>query len=135
MDGDNYAATEGRVEYCVGGRWGTVCNYLWTLADVVVVCRQLGLNTFGRYNHIDSIRLSYTCVSDFVLLKEPKILDNVPQIKNLLSPIFLDGLNCRGNEASLSQCGHEPVVEYCSHSDDAGAVCTNIRGKTILCSN
>ena len=48
VDGDNYAATEGRVEYCVGGRWGTVCNYQWSVADVVVVCRQLGLNTFGK---------------------------------------------------------------------------------------
>ena len=27
------------VEYCIGGRWGTVCNYNWGDADVAVVCR------------------------------------------------------------------------------------------------
>ena len=48
VDGDNYNATEGRVEYCVGGQWGTVCNYLWTSADAVVVCQQLGLSTPGK---------------------------------------------------------------------------------------
>ena len=48
VDGDNYAATAGRVEYCVGGLWGTVCNYNWGVADVTVVCRQLGLNTIGN---------------------------------------------------------------------------------------
>ena len=40
----------------------------------------------------------------------------------------MDGLNCRGHEASLGQCQHLPVVEQCLHSDDAGANCTIIRG-------
>ena len=48
VDGDNYNATAGRVEYCLGGRWGTVCNYQWGVNDVFVVCQQLGLNTFGE---------------------------------------------------------------------------------------
>ena len=51
VDGDNYNATAGRVEYCVGGRWGTICNYDWSEADATVVCRQLGLNTFGKTTH------------------------------------------------------------------------------------
>ena len=67
-----------------------------------------------------------------MLFKDPKVLDDVPQVKDSHTPIVLDGLNCRGNEVNLGRCGHEPVVEYCSHSDDAGAFCTNIRGKTIL---
>ena len=60
--------------------------------------------------------------------KEPRVLKDVPQVKNLQTPIVLDGLSCRGNEATLGECGHLPVVEYCSHADDAGAFCTNIRG-------
>ena len=44
VDGDNTNATEGRVEFCVGGLWGTVCNNRWGIGDVKVVCTQLGLN-------------------------------------------------------------------------------------------
>ena len=70
---------------------------------------------------------------------DPKVLSDVPRVKNLMTPIVLDGLNCQGVEASLGQCGHAPVVEHCSHSDDAGANCTIIIGwcgncNFILCS-
>ena len=54
--------------------------------------------------------------------------EDVPRVNNLQKPIVLDGLNCRGTEARLDHCGHEDVVEYCSHNDDAGAFCTNIKG-------
>ena len=49
VDGDNTNATQGRVEYCVGGIWGTVCNSGFGDTDAAVVCRQLGLNTLGIY--------------------------------------------------------------------------------------
>ena len=46
VGGNSYL--EGRVEVCVNGGWGTVCNNGWDFYDAIVVCRELEHSIFGK---------------------------------------------------------------------------------------
>ena len=41
-------ANQGRLEICINGVWGTVCDDNWTNNNAKAVCRQLGYNTNGE---------------------------------------------------------------------------------------
>ena len=48
---DGETETEGRVEVCLGGVWGTICNDHWSHEDSNVVCGELGLLSSGSPQH------------------------------------------------------------------------------------
>ena len=95
----------GRVEIFRVGQWGTICNDEWDLRDAAVVCRQLGYS--GAVSPLSS--------SHFGQGK---------------GQIWLDNLDCRGNETNLSECPHNGwAVHNCDHTKDANVQCSPGRCK------
>ncbi|XP_048581917.1 deleted in malignant brain tumors 1 protein isoform X4 [Nematostella vectensis] len=90
--------SQGRLEVFYDGRWGTVCNDLWSDTNANVVCKSLG---FGESH---GLGFMFGAGS---------------------GPILMDDVICSGNEASLVDCSHRGWgVEDCEHREDVGVVCS-----------
>ncbi|XP_029365231.1 galectin-3-binding protein A [Echeneis naucrates] len=92
--------SEGRVEVYHDGKWGTVCDDGWDMAEAQVVCRQL---------HFPGAK-SVVIGQDYGTAAT--------------GPIWLDDINCNGTESHLFSCGFKNWgVSDCSHKEDVGIIC------------
>uniref|UniRef100_A0A803TQV0 Soluble scavenger receptor cysteine-rich domain-containing protein SSC5D n=1 Tax=Anolis carolinensis TaxID=28377 RepID=A0A803TQV0_ANOCA len=90
----------GRVEVFHNDTWGTICDAGWDLQDAQVVCSQLGCG------------------------KASKALGGAHYGQGS-GPIWLENINCTGEEASLKECQKGIWGEHsCSHSQDASVECS-----------
>ena len=93
------SSNEGRVEILLGGVWGTICDDDFDDYDATVICRMAGYRGGGiAHKNAAFGRGSGT--------------------------VWLEGIDCQGNESNLSQCKKaKPGTSACSHREDAGVTC------------
>ena len=77
-------AHEGRIEILYAGVWGAICNDLFNLTAANVVCRQL--------DYPGAVR--------------------VASYGSSTNQIWLDDVQCTGNETSIDQCSHNGFNIY-----------------------
>ena len=91
---------QGRVSLYYNGQWGTICQDHWDMNDANVVCRMLGYP--GAFDFTN--RTVFGSAND--------------------GPIWLDDVNCTGNESTLAACPHAGWGKSnCDHTKDAGVKC------------
>ncbi|XP_071551762.1 uncharacterized protein [Panulirus ornatus] len=91
---------EGRVEVRAFGRWGPVCDDMWSVPEGDVVCQQLGFSLGSKEVFPSS------------------------QFGSGSGQYIMDDLNCDGNEASLADCDFAGWGEHdCQPSEAAGVRC------------
>lgn len=90
--------SEGRVEVKLGhSDWGVICGDGWSLFEAAVVCRQLGLGYAS-----DAVQTNF--------------------FGGEKTPMAISGVQCRGNESSLTDCLHDKLLDCPGPVENVGSV-------------
>lgn len=86
-------------------KWGTVCNYGWTIQDAALVCHQLG----------------YILDSNNWFMERSQIPN-----AGINEDILLSNVRCTENDNDITKCQAEREQDFensCTHANDVGVRC------------
>ena len=106
----------GRVEVCVKGIWGTICNTSWNFKAAAVICKQLGYSSHGNLKFIHHIKIVYGVLGAIATgnhYSNPNSMTNI------------DSVSCTGIESSILECNivYGGLSSTCKRSADAEVIC------------
>ena len=116
LSGSSYSS-QGRVDLCINGTWGTICSDYFDINDANVVCRQLGYFPYGMLVKCYYYHSKIHCISGAIIINS---WSNV-------FPVYINDLNCTGNESTVWDCPHNGLIDYsCYYRNDAAIACQGI---------
>ena len=80
---DGNTPDDGRVEICIGGLWGSICDDNWDIRDAIVVCRQLG------YNGSKAVTIPFCLVMYFYFFQHQQLWEDTGYYQLLPCSIIL----------------------------------------------
>ena len=106
----------GRVEVCVGGRFGSVCGTNWDDNDASVTCNQLGFSPFGSLMNkfAKYIGITSTMKIGAIGLSSGLFGDEIESV-------VLHDVDCSGDEIELLSCSLSYTGSCSGHS--AAVIC------------
>ncbi len=129
----------GRLEIEHRGVWGTVCDDRFDFNDAMVACRQLGLGRVQRFWTRDADDLDDDLQrGSSTRTLHAAVQPQTPQPSRFCalachsqgrapcgySPVWLENLQCGGEEAALVDCGFSGwATSDCGHNEDVHLLC------------
>ena len=103
----------------MNNNWGTVCDDSWGNADATVVCKQLGYSTQGQW------QIPPLTILKLIVWSSPTdaVAFSNAHFGASTGPVFLDGVDCIGNENNLTGCSQSSFVSCYSSHRGAGVRC------------
>ena len=83
------ANTEGRLEICLEGQWGSICANYWDSLDAQVACRQLGYAPTGNYYSCTFIISIHVTLVFFLDIQDPHLSHTMGTLINLVLFILM----------------------------------------------